>query len=143
MASVRRLASSKYDVVKVRVYLDDDDDDDDDGDDDDDDGVDADVNDDADGGNDGEGSNGCSGRGDDGDDGDGGDGGNESHRRRRRRPFYVLSRFLIARTIAACGVDEATSTTAALALKKQLVNDACCDVSQRDMEKRLFALYVA
>jgi 2-phosphoglycerate kinase len=52
----------------------------------------------------------------------------------------VLSRFLVARTLAAAAVPPAKARKAALALKKRLVDAGVLDVGQEDMERELFAV---
>lgn len=54
--------------------------------------------------------------------------------------YYVLSRFLVARTLSAAAVPPAKARKAALALKKRLVDAGVLDVGQEDMEAELFAV---
>ena len=56
------------------------------------------------------------------------------------RHYYILSRFLISRVLMATRVAPSHAVKIALALKKHLVDGSILELSQGDLEERLFGL---
>ena len=54
--------------------------------------------------------------------------------------YYVLSRFLLARMLTASKVPKKKATQIMLELKKTLVDENRLDISQKELEKAIFAL---
>lgn len=56
------------------------------------------------------------------------------------RHYYILSRFLISRVLMATKIASGHAVKIALALKKHLVDRGILELSQADLEDRLFRL---
>lgn len=57
-----------------------------------------------------------------------------------KKHYYVLSRFLLARMLTAARVPKKTATQIMLELKKRLVDEGRLDVTQKQLEHEVFSL---